>query len=338
MHGDFGKKFECGKVISMKRILSLILVLALTAVLALSMVSCGDSGKTKIAIVQPMDHTSLNQIRDTIVATLNELGYTDANTEIILKNASNDASLLPSIYQSLIADDVDVIIPIGTGAAQVAASKTDSIPIVFAAVSDPVAAGLVSSLDVTDKNITGVSDSVDVNLILDLALELTPNIKTLGLVYNASEVNSTVKIAKAKDYCKAHNIAVKEATVTSTADIQQAVAAIAGSVNAFFTPDDNTVASAMGIYASFQKTNNAPIYCGADSMVSDGGFATYGINYDILAAQVAKMTDRILKGETIAANPVEMVENPAKIINKKVADELGIKIPDSVLATFTVIE
>ncbi len=321
----------------MKRFISLLLVIALAAMAALSMVSCGDSGKIKIAIVQPMDHTSLNQIRDKIISTLEELGYTSDKAEIIQKNASNDASLLPSIYDSLISENVDVIIPIGTGAAQVAASKTDKIPIVFAAVSDPVVAGLVTSLDKTDKNITGVSDSIDVESIFALAKELTPNAKTFGLVYNASEINSSTKIERAKEYCKANGLSYKEATVTSTADMQQAIAAIAPDVDAFFTPDDNTVASAMNVYASFQKQYKAPIYCGADSMVKDGGFATYGIDYDVLATQVAQMTDRILKGGKISDNPVELVANPAKLINKTVADDIGIKISDNVLAEYTII-
>ena len=327
----------CGKVNKMKRIISTLLLLTLTALAAFSVVSCGDSGKTKIAIVQPMDHTSLNQIRDKIISTLEELGYTSENTIIIQKNASNDSSLLPSIYDSLISDNVDVIIPIGTGTAQVAASKTDSIPIVFAAVSDPVYAGLVESFDKTDKNITGVSDYIAVEDIFGLAKELTPNAKAFGLVYTASEINSTVKIARAKAYCDANGLKYKEATVTSTADIQQAVASIAADVDAFFTPDDNTVASGMNVYAGFQKEYKAPIYVGADSMVKDGGFATYGIDYDVLAAQVAQMTDRILKGEKISDNPVEQVANPAKLINKTVADDLGIKISDSLLATYTII-
>ena len=125
--------------------------------------------------------------------------------------------------------------------------------------------------------------------------------------------------------------------MTSTADIQQAVASIAPDVDAFFTPDDNTVASGMNVYAGFQKEYKTPIYVGADSMVKDGGFATYGIDYDILAEQVAKMTDRILKGGKISDNHVEQVANPAKLINKTVADELGIKISDSLLATYTII-
>lgn len=324
----------------MKRFVSLVLVFALALVCAFSLGSCGDSsssGKTKIAIVQPMDHTSLNQIRDKIISTLKDLGYTDDNTEIIIKNASNDASLLPSIYDSLIADNVDIIIPIGTGTAQVAASKTTTIPIVFAAASDPVNAGLVEAFDKTDKNVTGVSDYIAVEDIFALAKELTPDAKTFGLVYNASEVNSTVKIERAKAYCDANGLSYKEATVTSTADIQQAVASIAPDVDAFFTPDDNTVASGMNVYAGFQKEYKTPIYCGADSMVKDGGFATYGIDYDILAEQVAKMADRILKGGKISDNHVEQVANPAKLINKTVADELGIEISDELLATYTII-
>ena len=93
----------------------------------------------------------------------------------------------------------------------------------------------------------------------------------------------------------------------------------------------------MNVYAGFQKQYKTPIYCGADSMVKDGGFATYGIDYDVLATQVAQMTDRILKGGKISDNPVEQVSNPAKLINKTVADEIGIKISDSVLAEYTII-
>ncbi len=321
----------------MKRFISIALILALTALAAFSTVSCGDSGKTKIAIVQPMDHTSLNQIRDKIISTLEELGYTSENTEIIQKNAANDSSLLPSICDSLISENVDVIIPIGTGAAQIAAAKTESIPIVFAAVSDPVVAGLVESFEKTDKNVTGVSDYIDVESIFGLAAELTPEAKTFGLVYNASEVNSTVKVERAKAYCDKNGLKYKEVTITATADIQQAVASIIGEVDAFFTPDDNTVASGMNVYAGFQKEYKTPIYCGADSMVIDGGFATYGIDYDILASQVANMTDRILKGEKISDNPVERVNDPAKLINKTAADDMGIEIPESILETYKIV-
>ena len=324
----------------MKRFVSVLLTVSLLLCAALTFTACdsaADSGKTKIAIVQPMDHTSLNQIRDTIIATLETLGYTEDNAEIIVKNASNDASLLPSIFQSLISENVDILIPIGTGTAQVAAAQTDTIPIVFSAVSNPVEAGLVTAFDATDKNITGVSDAVNIDAIFSLMQEITPDVKTVGLLYCASEINSTTAVARAKAYCDANSIAYKEATVSSTADIAQAATSLVGEVDAFFTADDNTVASGMTTYAQIAIDAKLPVYCGADSMVIDGGFATVGIDYDILAKQTAEMADRILKGAKIADTPVEQVANPAKIVNKSTADAIGVAIPEATAAEFTII-
>lgn len=325
----------------MKRFISVLLTCTLLACAALTFGACSSSSsgsdKVKIAIVQPMDHTSLNQIRDTIIATLNELGYTDENSEIIVKNASNDASLLPSIFQSLVSEEVDVLIPIGTGTAQVAAAQTDTIPIVFSAVSNPVEAGLVTAFDQTTKNITGVSDAVNVEAIFNLMKELTPDVKTVGLIYCASEINSTTAVERAKAYCEANSIEVKEATVSSTADIAQAVNSLVGTVDAFFTADDNTVASGMTTYAQIAIDAALPVYVGADSMVKDGGLATVGIDYDILARQTAQMADRILKGAKIADTPVEQVADPAKIINRATADAIGVTIPASAEESFTII-
>lgn len=324
----------------MKRFVSVLLTVSLLLCAALTFTACdsaADSGKVKIAIVQPMDHTSLNQIRDTIIATLETLGYTEDNAEIIVKNASNDASLLPSIFQSLISENVDILIPIGTGTAQVAAAQTDTIPIVFSAVSNPIEAGLVTAFDATDKNITGVSDAVNIDAIFSLMQDITPNVKTVGLLYCASEINSTTAVARAKAYCDANNIAYKEATVASTADIAQAATSLVGEVDAFFTADDNTVASGMTTYAQIAIDAKIPVYCGADSMVIDGGFATVGIDYDVLAKQTAEMADRILRGAKIADTPVEQVANPAKIVNKSTADAIGVAIPEATAAEFTII-
>jgi putative ABC transport system substrate-binding protein len=317
------------------------LALFLAAVmLAFSFAGCSDSDKKdtdkiKIAIVQPMEHTSLNEIRDAIVAELKAKGYDESKAEIILKNANGDSSMLPTVLNSVVANQVDIIIPIATGTAQAAAAATDSIPIVFAAVSDPVAAGLVKELDKTDKNITGVSDAIAVEQIFELAGKLTPDAKTFGFVYNASEPNSNSCITRAKSYCDANGIKYKEVTVAGTADIQLAVTSIARDVDAFFTPDDNTVASAMGTYAQIAIDAKKPIYVGADSMVKDGGFGTVGVDYTILSKQVADMAVKVLSGTAIKDLPVEKVKQYSKIINSKTADSLGIKIPDDIKSEFT---
>lgn len=291
--------------------------------------------KYKIAIIQPVDHPSLNQIRDTIVSELDALGLGD-KVEIELQNANGDATLLPTIMQDMIGDGVDMLVPIATNTAQAALAATNTVPIVFSAVSNPVEAGLVTSFEETTGNITGVSNSIAIEDIFALAAELTPNAKTFGFVYNSSEINSSAGIARAKAYCDEHGIGYKDATITGTADLQQA-ASLVGEVDAFFTPNDNTIASAMPTYLQVAMDAKLPIYVGADSMVKDGGLATVGIDYTVLGKQTAAMIARIIGGETIADNHVEQIATYAKMINIDTANQLGLTISDELMKEFVII-
>ena len=262
----------------------------------------GDAKKFKIAIIQPMEHLSLNEIRDTIVAELKALGYTDDKAEIILKNANGDMSLLPSIYNNLITEKVDIYVPIATPTAQAAKAAVSDKPIIFSAVSDPVKAGLVTDIEKPAENITGVSDPIPVDQTLAFAKELVPSIKTIGFIYNVGEANSVSAIERAKKYCDENGIAYKEQMLRVTGDIQQAVASIIDEVR-FFTPDDNTVASGMNTYAQVALEKKKPIFCGADSMVKEGGLATVGINYVTLGKLTARMVDKVLKGASYRILP-----------------------------------
>lgn len=290
----------------------------------------------KIAIIQPVEHPSLNTIRESIILGLEEEGLKD-KIEIIYKNANGDPSLLPSIMQSLKSDGVDMLVPIGTGTAQSAAATNTTTPIVFSAVSNPIEAGLVTALDKTTGNITGVSDAIATEDIIDLALQLTPNIKTFGFVYNSSEINSIAGIDKAKAYLDKLGLSYKEATITSTGDLQQSASSLVGSIDAFFTPIDNTVASAMTTYVQVANSAGLPIYVSADSMVADGGLATVGIDYTVLGKQTASMIARIYNGEKISENPVETMTEYSKMINKNVADSLELAISEDLLKTFVII-
>lgn len=291
----------------------------------------------KIGIVQHVDHPSLNQIRETIISELKALGYGEDKVVIDFQNANGDASLLPTIMQDMISNQVDMIIPIATPTAQAAMAATTEIPIVFSAVSNPVEAGLVTSFEETTGNITGVSNSIAIEDIFALATQLTPEVKTFGFLYNSSEINSATGIERAKKYCDTKGIAYKEVTITGTADLQQAAASLIGEVDAFFTPNDNTVASAMPTYLQVAMDANLPIYVGADSMVKDGGLATVGIDYTVLGKQTAAMAIRIMNGESIADNPVEQIAEYAKMINQKSADQLGITVPEALKAEFVVL-
>lgn len=291
--------------------------------------------KFKIAIIQPMDHPSLNQIRETIVSELDVLGLGD-KIEIQFQNANGDASLLPSIMQNLISDDIDMLVPIATPTAQAAIASTPDIPIVFSAVSNPIEAGLVSSFDETTGNITGVSNSIAIEDIFKLASELTPNVKKFGFIYNSSEINSATGIQRAKTYCDENGIEYKEATITGTGDLQQAASSLVGDVDAFFTPNDNTVASAMATYLQVAMDADLPTYVGADSMVADGALATVGIDYTVLGKQTAQMIARILNGETIEENHVEQIAEYAKMININTAEQLGLTVSDDLLKEFVI--
>ncbi|MEN6348636.1 MAG: ABC transporter substrate-binding protein [Syntrophomonas sp.] len=318
-------------------VLSLVLILGLATIGGCSSKTANVDKKVyKIAIVQPMDHPSLNQIRETIIAELKAQGMGD-KVEIITKNANGDMNLLPSIMQELQNSKVDMIVPSATPAAQAAKGSTKTTPIVFSAVSNPVEAGLVTSFAETTGNITGVSNSIPIEDIFKLAATITPNVKTFGFVYNSSEINSTSGIAKARAYCDKNGIKYREAPITGTADLQQAASSLVGQVDAFFTPNDNTVASAMPTYVKVATDAKIPIYAGADSMVKDGALATVGIDYTKLGKQTAAMIIRIVNGQTIKDTHVEQVAEYANMINMGTADKLGITISDELKQKFVIL-
>jgi putative ABC transport system substrate-binding protein len=167
---------------------------------------------------------------------------------------------------------------------------------------------------------------LDVKAIFSLAHKLTPHAATFGLVYNLGEANSVAAIQAAKEYLTANGMQYLEATVTSTAEVQQAALSLVGRVDAFFTPTDNTVASAMPIFARVALDAGLPIYVGADSMVADGGFATVGIDYSILGAETARMVVSVLQGTPIAQLPVVEMQEFRTVVNRSVAEALGIDV------------
>ena len=195
----------------MKKKLMAITLIALMVITAM-FTGCGqqssssDDGETfKIGLVQLMEHTSLDQIRESIIAELEAEGYVDGeNITIDYQNAQGEQSNLKTICQGFVADKVDVIVAITTPAAQVAMGETKDIPIIFSAVTDPVAAGVVTDLENPGGNITGTSDAIDVGQIIELAEELTPGFETIGTLYNSSETNSVATVEKLKEYAEAN--------------------------------------------------------------------------------------------------------------------------------------
>ena len=269
----------------MKKIICAILsVLMLVSLTACGAAPAADDGIVKVAIVQQLDHSSLNEIRDAIKA---ELDANDSMTfQVDVFNGQNDASVLNQIGADVVSDGYDLIIPIATMAAQcmITANEDAGIPIVFSAVSDPEAAGL-TGLD----KVTGVSDALNTPFILEMMLAAQPDIQTVGLLYSNSEINSATPIAQAKAYLDAKGIAYIEKTGNAVDEVIAAASALVGQCDAVFTPTDNAIMNAETSVAEILADAGIPHYTGADSFVTAGAFATCGVNYTELGTKTAQI-------------------------------------------------
>ncbi|HEX2947858.1 MAG TPA: ABC transporter substrate-binding protein [Clostridia bacterium] len=291
-----------------------------------------DQKVVKIGIVQIVEHPSLNTIRESFIAQLAEKGYKDGeNINIDYQNAQGDQTNLNTIVQKFVADKSDLIVAIATPSAQAAANATSDIPVLFSACTDPVGSGLVASLDKPGKNVTGTSDAVSAEKIMELAKRITPDIKKIGALYNSSETNSISVVNNLKEYAKNNGMEVIEGTVTNSSEVQQVTQSLAGQVDAIFSPIDNTIAAAMPVVAQVANSAKKPVYVGADSMVKDGGLATYGVNYTTLGQETANMAVEILNGKKPGDMPVKIMSDVQIYVNKDTAKAIGITIPDDVL-------
>ena len=251
----------------------------------------------KVAIVQQLDHASLDEIRTAIEAELDakaaEKGITIEYKDF---NGQNDATTLNQIGTQVASDGYDAVIPIATLAAQCMATACESTktPVIYAAISDPAAA------DLTDIDyVTGTSDALNTQSIMDMIFAVQPEAKTIGLLYSNSEANSTTPIAEAKAYLDAKGIAYVEKTGNTNDEIMTAANALVGQVDAVFTPTDNVVMAAAAAVSETLTNAGIPFYTGADSFVTAGAFATCGVNYTELGTYTADMALDILETGTV---------------------------------------
>ena len=288
----------------------------------------------RIAIVQPMSHTSLDQIRDTIVSELEASGK---SVEITTENANGDSTALSTILSNCKAEGVDLVVPLATSTAQSAQAvfDGDGTPIVFAAVSDPAAAGLTGD---DCQYITGVSNNIPAAEIVKLIFNFQLDCRKIGFLYTSSEANSVSTINAAKAYCDQEGIAYEEVSIANLSELQTAAETlISRGVDALYTGNDNSIASAMATYTDVAYAAGIPVYCGADSMVADGGFATIGVNYVQLGEQVADMVLKILDGAAPADLPYETLSDYAKFVNLQAAGRFGADFPDSAYMGYDVL-
>lgn len=302
----------------------------LLGVAAFSLMACGmdndsnaidDTENINIGILQFMEHNSLQNAQDGFI---NELEKSELNFDFDSMNAQGDQSNLQSMSEQLTSNN-DLVLAIATPAAQSLANVEQDKPILFTAVTDAEDAGLVKSNEDPGNNLTGTSDMVPIEEQIALLLSLIPDAKTIGIAYNSSEANSQIQADLAIAELEKAGIEVQEGVVTTTNDVQQVVTSLAEEVDGIYIPTDNTMASTMATIGEIAKNYQLPVVAGAAEMVEVGGLATYGINYEDLGRQTARMALRILEdGENPGEMAVEISDHLELVINEEMAEALGI--------------
>ena len=282
--------------------------------------------KLNIGIVQIVEHESLDKARNGFIDEMKNLGYKDADFDIQI--AGGDISNLSSISSKFVNDKKDLILAISTPAAQAVANATKDIPILSTAVTDFESAGLVDSLNVPGRNVSGTSDLVPVEKQINLLKTLIPNCKKIGILYSSNESNSKIQADMAKKEAQKLDMESKDYTVSNSNEIQQVVEQM--SVDAIFVPTDNLIVSSMPAVSKIANDRKIPIICSESGSVKNGALASNSMDYYELGKITAKQADKIIKKENQPQNmPISFLDSTKLIINKETSKKLGISIPEN---------
>ncbi|KKB38286.1 ABC transporter substrate-binding protein [Bacillus thermotolerans] len=302
----------------------------------------GQAGEqVNIGISQLVEHPSLDQAREGFVAALEDAGYKEGeNLAIDYQNAQGDVNNNMTIAQKLVNDDNDLILGIATSSVQAITQTTQDIPVLFTAITDPVKAGLVESMENPGGNVTGTSDThpdAIKNTIASIK-EFFPEAKTVGIVYNSGEENAVVNVESAKKAIEENGLTSVEATVSSSSEVKQATESLVGRMDVLYVPKDNTVVSALESVLTVANEQKIPAFVGEGDSVERGGFASYGLNYHDLGYSTGEMAVEVLKGKAPSEISVGIPENLELMVNKQTAELLGVQFTEEQQKKITFVE
>jgi len=287
----------------------------------------GGNETMKIGVLQFVQHPALDAATEGFKEALDDAGV---DVEYDDQNAQGEVPNTNTIATTFASDDLDLVFTVATPAAQAATQAIIDTPVLFTAVTDAEAAGLVEANDAPGANVTGTSDLNPVADQLALLAEIAPEAKTVGVVYSSGEVNSEVQVDLAKEAAADLGITIKEATVSNSSEVQQATQSL-GDVDAIYVPTDNTVVSGIAALIQVAEQQQIPVISGDSGPVESGAVATIGIDYTKLGYQTGEMAAKILlDGADPATMPVETSNDVELIINPAGAERMGVELPDSV--------
>ena len=320
-----------------------LLTILLSVMMVFAMTACGGSDSSasgdqiKIGVMQFGEFTALQNCYDGFVAGLEEAGYKDGeNIKINLQSAQADTANCPTIADSLINDGSDLIFAIATPSVMCAKEKTEDIPVLFSAVTDAVASGLVASNEEPGGNISGTSDMNPVAEQIDLVKELLPDAKKVAVFYCSSETNSAAQYELAKAQIEKLGMECVQKTIDTIDNAKSAIESLQGQVDCIYIPTDNTISDSMTLVAAAADSVGLPIICGEPGMVENGATLTFGIDYVELGKQTAAMAVKLLESDDalaeIAKMPVQFqTKECVTAINMKSVKALGLDVPASIM-------
>lgn len=297
-------------------------------------------GKINISIVQYSQHSALDSAREGFINALNENSYDESKVVLDSYNAQNDPSNVETIATTVVNNNPTLIFGIATPVAQGIAQKTSDIPLVVTAVTDPAASGLVESNELPNCNVTGTSDMVNADVMVNLLLEVVPNAKKVGIMYCSSEDNSKIQAKALEGLLSQKGISVKHFTASDSSLVQATADSAKGVVDAMLIPTDNLMAECMPMIAESLNASQIPSIVGEEALVANGGTASRGIDYHHLGFQAGLMAIDILEGKDPASMPVYFVpENElTTTLNTTSISAVGISVDQALLDSSTLFE
>lgn len=322
-----------------------VLISLLSVLLILTLGGCGgDSEQTssepiKLGIIQIVEHPALDAARQGFLDELKENGYIEGENLIVdYQSAQNDQANLQTIARKFVQEQCDLVLAIATPSAMAMANETDEIPILITAVTDPVSAKLVKSMDKPGTNVTGTTDMNPVKDQLKLIKDIIPDAKKVGIIYSSNEINSHVQVEVAEKAAPELGLELEKVTVTSTSEVMQAAQSLVGRIDAIYIPTDNMVISSLSAVLKVAEENKIPVFAGEGDIVRNGALATIGIEYYELGRTTGKMAIRVINGENPADMPIQGQPGTDLIINMTAAERMGVTIPEEIKAKAKLVE
>nr|WP_254046978.1 ABC transporter substrate-binding protein [Pusillimonas sp. T2] len=310
------------------------------AVMALALALPALSGAQSVAVTSIVEHPALDSLKDGVKAALEKAGFTeDKGLEWQFQTAQGNTAIAAQIARKFVGDKPDVIVAIATPSAQAVVAATKSIPVVYAAVTDPVEAQLVPSFEPSGTNVTGVSDQLELTRQIELIKQVVPNAKTVGMVYNPGEANSAVVVRQMRELLPDYGMTLAEVSAPRTVDVGAAARSLIGRVDVIYTSTDNNVVSAYEALVKVGNDAQIPLVASDPDSVKRGAIAALGINYYDLGLQAGAMAVEILKGAKPGEMPSQMGEKLELHLNLDAAKKQGVTLsPDLIKSAANVIQ